>query len=462
MKLLYLERSYSFRSRGLFQFLQILQEAHPGWVDLAGIKARLPGIDPRQLARFIDLLESAELPLVRYETKTRGRFKLAVAPDSITFFGEQERLAEITPVTPPALTPIEMIPLAVYQHEAWVAWVIALTQATLALHDGRHAGEDGALKFLDEADAACASLPLWTKSVTDVLRASLLVRESHYRAATFWLRRVDTAERQGHAHPAAQARAQLVRVKLHYDQAHFAEAQRLLDLPSEPGTTGHCPNKLNLQALLTGRKFLAASNSDAPLLLSQTLSMLTEALGGVFLWHGDTSLLDALCYNFANNLLRGIKLGLIPESCADTVIQWLAANMLVCRKLGVGEDSVLATLLLIDVGLDHGFSLEHWPMILRDELAIYGDLGRLLNKALSQARKTGNQLEVALCLKRKVRLASSINSTRRAYLEAVELFQQLGRRDVVLELADLWRNRFGVSPPALPKGHKLKNKNKSS
>lgn len=348
-----------------------------------------------------------------------------------------------------------MTPLAVYQNEAWVAWVIALTQATLALHDGQISGEAGALKFLDAADAACLTLPLWTVSVVDVLGAFLLVRESHYRSATYWLRRVDTAERQGHAHPAAKSRAQLVRIKLHYDQANYAEAERLLALPTEPGSNSHCPNRLNMQALLIGRKFLTASNSEAPQLLSKTFSLLAEALGAVFLWHGDTSLLDALCYDFANNLLRGISYGVIPETATNTVMQWLAANMLICRKLGVGDGSVLATLLLIDVGLDHGLSLAHWPEILRHELNVSGDLGKLLRTTLAQARKTGNQLEIALCLKRKVRLATSLDSARRAYLEAVELFQRQNRKDVVRELADMWRRRFDVSPPALPKGHKI-------
>jgi len=90
------------------------------------------------------------------------------------------------------------------------------------------------------------------------------------------------------------------------------------------------------------------------------------------------------------------------------------------------------------------------------ELAISGDLGKLLNKALSQARQSGNQLEIALCLKRKVQLAASQESARRAYLEAVELFHLQDRKDVVLELADIWRRRFGASPPALPKGHNTK------
>lgn len=457
MKLLYRERSYSFRSRGLFQFLHILQEAYPGWVDLAAIKARLPGIDPRQLARFIDLLESSELPLVRYETKTRGRFKFAVKPDAIAYSGDQEQLPEITTATPQSPTLTDTIPLAVYQNEAWVAWVIALLHSTLALHDGYHSKENDALKFLDEAETACHTLPLWTISVVHIRRASILEKDSHYREATYWLRRVDTAARQGHAHPAAQARAQLIRAKLRYDQARYAEAESLLALPSEPGAAYHCPHRLNMQALITGRKLLAASNSEAPRLLSQTLSLLAEAIGHVFLWHGDTSLLDALCYNFANNLLRGIKRGLIPEACADTVMQWLVANMLACRKLGVGEDSVLANLLLIDVGLDHGYTIEQWPRLLHCELSASGDLAGLLAKALTQARKSGNRLEIAQCLKRKVRLATSQESAKRAYFEAVELFRQQGRKELIQELADTWRSRFNESPPTPPKGHKTKN-----
>lgn len=88
MRLTYDNRPYSFRSPGLLVFLRLLADAHPAWVDLAGIEARLPGIDRRQIARFIDTLAAADLPLVAYETKTRGRFRLTVAPALIAFPAE--------------------------------------------------------------------------------------------------------------------------------------------------------------------------------------------------------------------------------------------------------------------------------------------------------------------------------------------------------------------------------------
>lgn len=452
MKLLYHERAYPFRSRGLFFFLRILQDAYPDWVDMARIEARLPGIHPRQLARFVDLLESAGLPLVRYETKTRGRFRLAVDPESISFSGDQGQPPETPPVVPVLFTPITATSLTVYQDKAWVAWAVALIHSTLALHDGHLSGKDSALGLLDTAEAATGTLPSWTASVVHVLRAFVLERASRYSEATFWLRRVDTADRQGRAHPAAKARAQLVRAKMRYDQGRYTEAERFLGLLSEPGIV-HCPHWLNMNALVTGRKFLMANETDAPALLGQTLSALAEALGHVFLWHGDTSLLDGLCYNFANNLLRGIKQGLISKAGADTVMQWLAANLLVCRKLGIGEDSILASLLLIDVGLDHGYSVKQWPHLLRCELNVSGDLVGVLSKALAQARQTGNRLEIAQCLRRQVRLSTSPRDAKRAYFEAMELLGDQGRRDLIHELAEEWRTQFGTAPPTLPKGH---------
>jgi hypothetical protein len=451
MELIYRKHAYPFRSRGLFLFLRILKDAYPGWVDLASIGTRLPGIDPRQLARFVDLLEAAKLPLVRYETKTRGRFRLAVKPESIDFSGDQE-----PPGTPPVIplisTPAAVTSLAVYQDEAWVAWVIALVHSTLALNDGHLSGKNGALVLLDMAEAATGTLPLWTASVVHVMRAFVLERKSRYREAACWLRRVDTSVRQGIAHPAAKAGAQLVRAKMRYDQGRYAEAERLLGLPSEPGIS-HCPHWLNMNALVAGRKFLSAGEFEASMLLTQTLSLLAEGLGHVFLWRGNTNLLDGICYNFGNNLLRGIKRGLIPEACADTAMQWLAADMLICRKLGIGDDSILTNLLLVDVCLDYGHSVKQWPHLLRCEMKVSGDLAGVLGKALAQARQTGNRLEIAQCLRRQMLLATSPDEARQVYLEAVELSGYQGKKDLVQVLAEEWRTRFGSSPPKLRREH---------
>ena len=444
MKLHYQQRAYAFRSPGLLVFLRLLQDAYPDWVDKATIESRMPGVDPRQLARFVELLEAAELPLLRYETKTRGRFRLAVAPDSIEFCGDQ--LADEASASAGAPMSGEAAPLAAYQNDAWVLWVVALLHSALAVHGGHLCGENGALDHLDTAEAAAATLPSWTRSVVHLRRAFTLARASRYREAARSLRRVDTAVRHGDAHPACQAAARLVRAKIRYDQARYDAAQHILDQP-QPAVDQHCPHWLNMGALLSGRKFLAADDSAAPTLLAGTLAALAEAFGYIFLWQGDSSLLDALCYNFANNLLRGIKRGLLPDACADTVMQWLAANLLVCRKLGIGEDSILVNLLLIDVAMANGNSLGQWPQLQRYGADFCGNLASLLDKTLAQARLIGNGLEIAQCLRRRIQLSISAEDAEEAYLEAVALFGEQGKKKVAAELAEQWHGRFGIPPP---------------
>ena len=382
MKLHYQQRTYAFRSPGLFVFLRLLQNAYPGWVDRAAVERRMPGVDPRQLARFIDLLETAQLPLLRYETKTRGRYRLAVTPGSLEFSDDQPADEISAPTTAPESG--KTAPLAIYQNDAWVLWVVALLHSALAVHSGHLCGEDGALDHLNTSEAASATLPPWTASVVHLRRAFTLARASRYREAARSLRRVDTAVRDGKAHPACPAGAQLVRAKIRYDQARYDTAEQLLNQP-QPVFGQHCPHWLNLGALLSGRKFLAADDRAAPALLAATLAALAEAFGYVFLWQGDSSLLDALCYNFGNNLLRGVKRGVLPGNGADTVMQWLATNMLVCRKLGIGEDSILVNLLLIDVAMENGNSLGQWPQLERYGADFCGNLTTLLEKTLAQA-----------------------------------------------------------------------------
>lgn len=436
MRLVHRGNSHVFRSKGLFVFLRILQEAHPCWVDLASLQTRLPGAGPRQLARFVDSLEEAGLELVSFETKTRGRYRLAVPPEELSMDGEME--PSLANAHLPS-RPTE--PLDVFLEPTWVAWVVALLHATLAVHEGSLIGDEGAMGHLATAETSTERLPKWTASVVYVCRAYVLERVSRYREAASWLRRVDTAMRQGQAHPMAGAQAQLVRAKMRYDQARYAEAERLVELLPEQGNI-HCPHRLNMEALLAGRKFLNAGDAEAPAFLAQALSSLATALGDVFLWQADSSLLDALCYNFGNNLLRGIQRGVLPGSCGDTAMQWLAANQLACRKLGIGDDSILINLSLLDAGLEHGYGIERWPPLLQQGLNAYKNLDDLLSASLTQARKNGHRLEIAHCLMRQMRITTSLSEAQEAYQEATALFGELGHRDDLATLLEEWRNRF--------------------
>lgn len=431
MELSYRGRTYRLRSSGLFRFVDLLQRHAPAWVDLAAIAAVLPGIAPRQLARFIDNLEALQLPLVSYETKTRGRYRLAVPAAEV---GLHARGAVQQNPSRPAPPRPQAAPVALPQllDENWIAWTVELVYSQLRLSDGHLDDEGGALTSLACAELACRSLPPWARSVVDLRRALVLGKTGQFREAQHCLRRVRTAIRSGLAHPGAARRLPLILAKLDYDRGRYGPAEtRLSELPPPVGVDA---GFLNMRALLNGRKLLAASPVEAPAILADVLADLTLALGDIFLGNCDIGTLDYLSFNTGNNILRAVRQGILPPGAADSALQWFACNRLVCRKFGIGDDSILVDLLLVDVGLEFGYSVARWPRGLTDGLSDMTDLGKLLADALGHARRSGNPLEIAECLLRQVRYLPDKTAAEAAYHEAWEICDALGRGDLRIAL----------------------------
>jgi len=191
--------------------------------------------------------------------------------------------------------------------------------------------------------------------------------------------------------------------------------------------------------------------------LSQNLTTLTEALGYLFLMQGDSSLLNKLFFNYSKSLIFGIEFGIFPKSVADIAMEWVVANQLISRKLGIDEDSVLTDLLWIDITLDYDYSTLNWPEVLKINAKIPGRLDILLEKAINQAERKRNILEKAQCLQRLFRITKDKDHACRAYLEAVELFNQLGRSDLISKLKNTWASRYKGNYPQQPLSSLQKN-----
>lgn len=433
MELFYRGHGYRLRSPGLLLFLELLQRHAPNWVDLAAINAVLPGIAPRQLARFIDNLEALQLPLVSYETKTRGRYRLAV-PAAEVGLHARGAVSQNPSLSAPPRSQAALAPVALPQllDENWIAWTIELVYSQLRLSDGHLGDEGGALTSLACAELACRSLPPWARSVVDLRRALVLGKTGQFREAQHCLRRVCTAIRSGLAHPGAARRLPLILAKLDYDRGRYGPAEtRLGELPPPVGVDA---GFLNMRALLNGRKLLAAGPDEAPAILADVLADLTLALGDIFLGNSDTGTLDCLSFNIGNNILRAVRQGILPPGAADFALQWFACNRLVCRKFGIGDESILVDLLLVDVGLEFGYSVARWPRGLTDGLSDITDLGKLLADALGHARRSGNPLEIAECLLRQVHYLPDNTAAEAAYHEAWEICDSLGRGDLRIAL----------------------------
>jgi hypothetical protein len=436
--------TYHFRSRGLFVFLDLLKNAHQTWLTFADVVAVLPNITPRQLSRYIDLLQAENLQLVEYKTKTRGRYRLGVSPNLLDLTDLNLHDAAVAKTATPANTfsIADNLPkdLSGFLTNHWLMWLLGLLNGHLQLMDGHLCDQKGALTHLNTAMQATEHLPAWTKSIVYLRLAHTLSRQGKQKEAWQWLRKAETDIRKGIAHPSASMRLQFFRAKIRYDQGDYALSQQIIDGVDHKNNVPS-PQLLSMQALLHGQQcFNKAANQAWH--LSQALNALTNAIGGVLLWQEDTSLLDALTYNIGNIMLRAIKLGLIDKQYVDTARLWTACNVLVCRKLGLGEDSVLTQLALFDIDFEYGKSHVECPSYLANlqPLLCCGVLG--LNTAEEHARQLGNQLELVECLRRKIWINSEAEA-KASFVEAMTIADAIKRQDIAKEISQEWQQRFG-------------------
>jgi len=256
MQITFRHRSHRSNSSGLLVFLQLLKEKHPNWVDFPTIEKTLPGISPRQMARFIDVLEQANFPLVSYETKTRGRYRLAVLPDELGLnCGMRFNSNHETPGLNNLKTDnLGSASLNVYINDAWLKWTIGLVYARESLRDSNIFDDDGAIFYLDKAEeAATGNLPEWATSVVYVRQAHALMNASNYREALLCLRRVFTLARHKKAHPGAKHMAQLIYAKIHHDLGRSLDSGHLFD-PIHTSLPLNWPYQLYLKSLQIEQK----------------------------------------------------------------------------------------------------------------------------------------------------------------------------------------------------------------
>lgn len=439
-ELIFKNRRYTFRSAAVFAFLDTLRHAANrgrdwGWTDLVAMSRALPGQGPRQFARYVDMLADAGLPLVEWETKTRGPWRLAVSPGALSL-----RRGGTVRASPDAPIPDATHSLAVLSDPAWVEWALLLAQGNMAIHDG---AMDEAERALARAEEVAHALPVWAGSIAGARMAHLLLRRARYREASIRLRRLESLCRKGLAARSVARALPLIRAKYHYDRGRLQAAEHALtEMPQVAGNgEADDPHALNMRALIAGRRYWKGRGKAATADLTLALESLLRALGAVLL-NGETTMLDALCYNLANNMLRGVARRAPPAHGADTALRWLAMNMFLCRKLGLGGDSILVYLLLMDTWLEHGLSPEQWPSALRDGLNLPQSPKGVLAQALEEARTNNMPLELALCLKRQMLITHAPDMARNAYEEATALLKDIGNVEELRKLRTAWQSRW--------------------
>ncbi len=429
---------YRFRNKNIFQFLRLIKDKHPHPTQLQDIEKALPKLSGKQLARYVELLEERELPLLHYHTKTRGPYRLCVPYEALLLPAEDSTNSAHTPPAQ-AQAQLNSAPtpsIAHYFHPAWKEWVDYLTQAHLCLHSTHFSYEEGSnFGFLEQARSAARHLPKWTRYVVDVCHAHHLERASEYRKASYYLRKIESAALHQQVPPIVVARARLCRAKILYDQGRYADSENILN-QVQLLNTHFPPLWRNVQGLLTGQQLNQSPSSSPQLasLLDKTLASFLDGMTDIFMQNGDYSVLDALSFNYANNLYRAIKKELIASSHIKTVLEWFLLNIFICREIGIGDHSIYTHLLMVDIIDEFELDKSMLPKQLLQHLGNAAARRQYLQKYLKVARKSGNRVEIAECL---LRLAQRENEDRQAktyFAEAMELGLGLDNKTLLKDI----------------------------
>lgn len=430
-------KAHRFRSKDLLHFLRLIHCNHPQATKLQDIKQSFPSISGKQLARYIETLEERGLALLNYQTKTRGPYQLKVAHQTLQLPPIEATAPVESPKTETSVPSfLEKLTIDDFLNPAWIEWISNLMQANLCLQSAQFSYEEGGnFRFLQQAETAALTLPSWARLVVDVCHAHHLERASRYRDASTYLKRIEKAALHQHIPPIILARARLCRTKILYDQGRYHDSQKELN-GVQILSTHFPPLWRNMQGLLNGQRLNQASTISTQTRqdLDQALLSFLEGMTDIFMHNGDYSILDALSFNYANNLYRAIKKSLISTEHMKTVLHWFLLNILICREVGIGDHSIYTHLLIVDMIDEFNLSKSSLPDQLAHLLDTPARRRQYLQRYLNIARKSGNRLEIAECLMRLGQRTEHHDQAQAHFEEAMELALSLANPTLLKEI----------------------------
>lgn len=432
-------QAHRFRSKDLLHFLRLIHCNHPQVTKLQDIKQSFPSISGKQLARYIETLEERGLALLNYQTKTRGPYQLKVAHQTLQL-PHLETIAGAESAHTKSLETsfLKALNLNDFLNPAWIEWINNLLQSNLCLQSAKFSYEDdGNFRFLQQAENAALKLPSWAKLVVDVCHAHHLERASRYRDASKYLKRIEKAALHQHIPPIILARARLCRAKILYDQGRYQDSQAALN-DVQILSTHFPPLWRNMQGLLNGQRLNQSTTNSAQTShdLDHALLSFLEGMTDIFMHNGDYSILDALSFNYANNLYRAIKKSLVGTEHMKTVLHWFLLNILICREVGIGDHSIYTHLLIVDMIDEFKLSKSKLPEPLMNLLDTPARRRQYLQRYLNIARKSGNRLEIAECLMRMGQRAEQAEQAQTYFDEAMELALSLANPTLLKEIRE--------------------------
>lgn len=398
--------TFPTRSVAAFRFLALLwqrarERGKEAWVSLREVGlATGTATHARQMQRLVDYLEAAQAGLLAWETRTRGPWRLGVAPERLSWDVEPKSLLA-SHLSDSPIQPSEESPDKGHSKpgdRSLLDMLAHLLHADSAVNDGGlRYGRDAAIRAQAILNDSVAVDTDWERLIALRL-AHLDMRQGRYSEMRRHLPPLGSNDDPFEATLALRRR--LILAKSHYDRGHYAEAERVLAAETTPAcndlwTLGRY---YNLRGLLAYRQWRNRPRADTATALETIAALYRRAL--LYQCHvGDYPGIQAVAFNLANAYLHPVRHSRgMPDSqhqyWAHLGLSWLGICRYTCAHFFVGLDSVWGHVLALETALATEMS---FPRLNAATGGMFGNLDSLHAAAahtLEMARRIGDPAEI--------------------------------------------------------------------
>lgn len=475
-------RTLATRSRALLVFVSALVRQkrdlpNTPWIGIDALREVLPSVHGKQMQRFVDALAEIGFP-IEYESKTRGRYCLAVLAEQVRFDVDEAALdafmgmRETAGARPIPIRQTECRYL-VSRHpgrtdnsppdpgikpnrpaEESDHFLVSLSQMLLAdsqFHDGNlNNGADHAYEiWRKQAETATAEL----KAIALLKLARVCRRLQRYGEAQEALRHLRRMVRNGAiVNEPLLIKARLCLAMLRYEQGRLDEARVIvekLDMRccADDATLGEF---YNLRGLLAGgdlrrchKQGLISGTTPDPEALSALLTIGThyfrQALT-MMVNNNDYQAMQSTCFNLGNLYLYAYRTKLPLAARAELLgygIGWIAQCEFICSKFGVGMDAAWSKIVLLQAALDAGLTLGALNRLTDNLFRGQVDLESVAQSTLAETVRIGSLVEQGATLEILAEFArrrGDLKGVANYRDRALAIYRTLNRPDLIRQL----------------------------
>lgn len=440
------------RSKGLLAFACCLlwkkrQQPDAAWVGIDELRRILPTTHGKQIQRYLDTLAEIHFP-VEYESKTRGRYCLALPAEQVRVDVGDSGLEKFIGLrtAPPAISGKAG---ALEENQLLLDSLSRINLADSQFYDGNLDAAAG--HAYDIWRRECDAAPPELRGIALLKFAKVCRRLSRHDEALTALRKLGKLLHLGMpVHAGLEIKFLLCKAMTYYEQGKLAEARAIVDKLDVRGCSDMSAlgEYYNLMGLLAYREMRTRNRPAVePEALAALLEITVHYYRQALVLHasvGDYQAQESTCFNLGNAFLYAWREGFPTaerNQFLELGVKWIGQCEFICHKFGVGMDSTWSRIVLIKSALHAGIGLDELNGLTNGLFKSYANLEELAQATLAEATRIGNRREQAEILMALIQFAQQrldFQGAAQCRQEALAIYRELNRPD----LSRLLKSRF--------------------